>query len=416
MRTILHSDLNNFYASVECNRRPEIRNKPVVVVGAKEDRHGIVLAKNIIAKQFGVKTGDVYWQARQKCGAGLVEVEAEFSAYIKASKQVRKIYEDYTDRIEAYGIDECWLDVTESLKLFGGGLKIAEEIRRRVKEETGLTVSIGVSWNKIFAKLGSDMKKPDAVTEITPDNYKEKVWRLPVEELLYVGNATKRKLNGIGIKTIGNLATAGESTLENLLGKWGVYLHTFANGKDQSPVSLIGEEESIKSIGNSLTVYRDLVDNDDTEPVIWLLADSVSARIREAGLNGARTVHLYARSSKLSGYGKQGKMPRPSAHMRDIAKTAFRLFKEVYDWADPVRSVGIAVTDFVFGDEQLDFFGDFEKDEKQKRLDAAVDKLRIKYGNGIIQSAVVFKDAKLRSLNIKGEHTIHPYSFFKNKK
>ena len=416
MRTILHSDLNNFYASVECLRNPEIRNFPVVVVGSKGDRHGIVLAKNMIAKGFGVKTGDVYWEAKQKCGGTLIEVQADFSTYINVSREVRKIYEDYADRIEAYGIDECWLDVSSSLKLFGNGREIAETIRERIKKEIGLTVSIGVSWNKIFAKLGSDMKKPDAVTEITPENYKLKVWTLPVEDLLYVGKATQQKLNRMGIKTIGDLAQADEQTLVNLLGKWGYYLHTFANGKDESPVTKIGEEESIKSIGNSLTVYRDLVDDNDVEPVIYLLADSVSARMREAGLNKARTVHVYARANNLVGYQKQGKLPRPSGTMHDVAKTAFKLFKEVYPWEKPVRSLGISVSDFLFGNEQLDLFGDLEKDEKQKRLDNAIDKLRAKYGNNIIQAAIVYNDPKLKDLDIKGEHTIHPYSFFKNNK
>ncbi len=416
MRTILHSDLNNFYASVECLRNPEIRNYPVVVVGSKEDRHGIVLAKNMIAKGFGVKTGDVYWEAKQKCGDTLVEVQADFSTYINVSREVRKIYEDYADRIEAYGIDECWLDVSSSLKLFGNGREIAEIIRERIKKEIGLTVSIGVSWNKIFAKLGSDMKKPDAVTEITPENYKTKVWTLPVEDLLCVGRATQQKLNRIGIKTIGDLAQADEQTLVNLLGKWGSYLHTFANGKDESPVTKIGEEEAIKSIGNSLTVYRDLVDENDVEPVIYLLADSVCARMREAGLNKARTVHVYARANNLVGYQKQGKLPRPSGTVHDVAKTAFKLFKEVYPWEKPVRSLGISVSDFLFGNEQLDLFGDLEKDEKQKRLDNAIDKLRAKYGNNIIQAAIVYNDPKLKDLDIKGEHTIHPYSFFKNNK
>ena len=416
MRTILHSDLNNFYASVECLRNPEIRNFPVVVVGSKEDRHGIVLAKNMIAKKLGVKTGDVYWEAKQKCGETLVEVQADFSTYINVSREVRKIYEDYADRIEAYGIDECWLDVSSSLKLFGSGREIAETIRERIKKEIGLTVSIGVSWNKIFAKLGSDMKKPDAVTEITPENYKQKVWALPVEDLLYIGRATQQKLNRIGIKTIGDLAQAEEQTLVNLLGKWGYYLHTFANGKDESPVTKIGEEEAIKSIGNSLTVYRDLVDDDDVEPVIYLLADSISSRMREAGLNKALTVHVYARDNSLIGYQKQGKLTRPSGIMQDIAKTAFKLFKEAYPWEKPVRSLGISVSDFLFGNEQLDLFGDLEKDEKQKRLDNAIDKLRAKYGNNIIQAAIVYKDPKLKDLDIKGEHTIHPYSFFKNNK
>ncbi len=414
MRTILHSDLNNFYASVECLRHPEIRGKPVVVVGAKEERHGIVLAKNMIAKKAGVKTGDVYWEARQKCGNTLVEVQADFAEYLKVSKEVRKIYEDYTDRIEAYGIDECWLDVTQSLNLFGSGVEIANTIRERVKKEIGITVSVGVSWNKIFAKLGSDMKKPDAVTEITEENYKDIVWNLPVEDLLYVGNATKQKLNRIGVKTIGQLAQTDEQLLIKLLGKWGSYLYTFANGKDSSPVVTVDEEETIKSIGNSLTVYRDLKNEEDVQMVIHLLADSVAARMRESGLTRARTVHIYARASDLCGFQKQGKLPRPCSHAIEIGRKAFELFREVYPWKEHVRSLGVAVSDFCFGAEQLDLFGNLERDEKQKRLDMTIDSLRKKYGNNVIQSAIVYKDPKMRDADIKGEHTIHPYSFFKN--
>ena len=414
MRTILHSDLNNFYASVECLRNPEIRDKPVVVVGSKEDRHGIELAKNMIAKQAGVKTGDIYWEARQKCGNTLVEVQADFAEYLKVSKEVRKIYEDYTDRIEAYGIDECWLDVTSSLNLFGNGVQIANTIRERVKKEIGITVSVGVSWNKIFAKLGSDMKKPDAVTEITEENYREVVWSLPVEDLLYVGHATKQKLNRIGVKTIGQLAQSDEGLLVRMLGKWGNYLHTFANGKDNSPVTTVDEEENIKSIGNSLTVYRDLKNEEDVRMVIHLLSDSVAARMREAGLTRARTVHLYARASDLSGYQKQGKLPRPCSNAIEISKKAFELFREVYPWQSYVRGLGVSVSDFCFGAEQLDLFGSLEKDEKQRRLDAAVDKLRKKYGNNVIQSAIVYKDPKIRDMDVKGEHVIHPYSFYKN--
>ncbi len=414
MRTILHSDLNNFYASVECLRNPEIRDKPVVVVGSKEDRHGIVLAKNMIAKQAGVKTGDIYWEARQKCGNTLVEVQADFAEYLKVSKEVRKIYEDYTDRIEAYGIDECWLDVTASLNLFGNGVQIANTIRERVKKEIGITVSVGVSWNKIFAKLGSDMKKPDAVTEITEENYREVVWSLPVEDLLYVGHATKQKLNRIGVKTIGQLAQSDEGLLVRMLGKWGNYLHTFANGKDNSPVTTVDEEENIKSIGNSLTVYRDLKNEEDVRMVIHLLSDSVAARMREAGLTRARTVHLYARASDLSGYQKQGKLPRPCSNAIEISKKAFELFREVYPWQSYVRGLGVSVSDFCFGAEQLDLFGSLEKDEKQRRLDAAVDKLRQKYGNNVIQSAIIYKSQKIRDMDVKGEHIIHPYSFFKN--
>lgn len=415
MRTILHSDLNNFYASVECLKNPEIRDKPVVVIGSKEDRHGVVLAKNLIAKGMGVKTGDVFWQAKEKCGKELVEVEVDFPSYIAMSKEVRKIYAEYTDKIENYGIDECWLDVTDCVRAFGGGYKLANIIRERIKNELGLTVSIGVSWNKIFAKLGSDMKKPDAVTEITPDNYKQKVWVLPVEELLFVGKATKRKLTNIGINTIGDLANTDPKILTGLLGKWGSYLHTYANGKDDSPVATAGEEQSIKSIGNSLTVWRDLSNDAEVEPIIWLLADSVGSRMREAGIYKARTVHIYVRSNKLKGYSKQCKMKNPSCNMRDIALCAFELFKEVYPWETDVRALGVSVSDFDFGGEQLDMFSDSEKEDKQSRLNGAIDEIRKKYGNNVIKPAVLYTDPKLREVNIKGEHVIHPEGNYNKK-
>ena len=299
MRTILHSDLNNFYASVEVLRHPEWRDKPLVVCGSKEDRHGIVLAKNMIAKSAGIRTGDVLWEARRKI-PDLVEVPVDFTAYLRVSKEVRKIYERYTDRVEAFGIDECWLDVSDTAKMFGGGVNIAEEIRRAVKSEIGITASVGVSWNKIFAKLGSDLKKPDAVTEITPNNYKEVVWRLPVEDLLYVGKATKKKLNKYGIFTIGDLAQTDVNLLCGWLGKWGEYLYTFANGRDESPVVKRGEEQNIKSIGNSLTNYRDLCTDDDVKMLILLLSDSIAARLRESTLDKARTVQLIVTDSELN--------------------------------------------------------------------------------------------------------------------
>ena len=235
MRTILHSDLNNFYASVEMLKHPELNGLPLAVCGSVEDRHGIVLAKNQTAKEFGVKTGEVIWQAKKKC-PNLITTTADFPAYLKVSKAVRKIYERFTDHIEPFGIDECWLDVTDSLRIFGSGAEIAEQIRKAVKEEIGVTVSIGVSFNKVFAKLGSDMKKPDAITFITPENFKETVWKLPAEELLFVGRATKNKLSAIGIHSIGDIASTDEKVLTKLLGVWGHTLHTYANGKDDAPV------------------------------------------------------------------------------------------------------------------------------------------------------------------------------------
>ena len=410
MRTILHSDLNNFYASVECIKNPEIKDKPVVVVGSKEDRHGVVLAKNQIAKELGVRTGDVYWQARQKCGKELVEVQANHADYARFSKRVHKIYEQYTDRIESFGIDECWLDVTESVALFGGARKLAEELREHVKRETGLTVSIGVSWNKVFAKLGSDMKKPDAVTEITKENYRSTVWKLPVEDLLYVGRATKEKLNRIGVYTIGDLARTNEERLISLLGKWGGYLYAYANGLDESPVAYAAEEEKAKSVGHSLTTYRDLTCDEDVQLVIRLLADAVCSRMRDMGLEQANTVHVSIRASDLHWVQKQGKLPHPTSNATEVAKAAFRLYKEVYRWESNVRGVGVALSDFCADVRQLDMFGDAVQEEKLKKLDGAIDGLRKKYGNRIIRSAIVYEDPKLRDLDLDKEPP--PEKFF----
>lgn len=403
MRTILHSDLNNFYASVECIKNPAIKDKPVVVVGSKEDRHGVVLAKNQIAKTMGVKTGDVYWMAEQKCGKELVQVQANHADYLHVSRLVHKIYEQFTDRIESFGIDECWLDVTESVNLFGGGRALAENLRERVKRETGLTVSVGVSWNKIFAKLGSDMKKPDEVTEITKENYRSTVWKLPVEDLLYVGRATKEKLNRIGVYTIGDLACTKEERLVSLLGKWGGYLYSYANGLDESPVAYSGEEEKAKSVSHSLTVYRDLTSDEDVQMVIRLLSDAVCSRMREMGLEQARTVHVSLRGSDLHWVQKQGKLSRPTSNATEVAREAFRLYKEVYRWESSLRGVGIAVSDFEKDVRQLDMFGNAEQEEKLKKLDGAIDGLRKKYGNRVIQSALLYNDPKLRDLDLDKE-------------
>lgn len=206
-RTILHCDMNNFYASVECLYNPALRGKPVAVGGDVEARHGIILAKNYEAKKYGVQTGEALWQAKQKC-PGLTIVPPSFEKYLRFSRLAREIYGCYTDRIESFGLDECWLDLTGSERLFGGGKAVADKLRERIKFELGVTISVGVSHNKIFAKLGSDMKKPDATTVITRENYKDVVWPLPVSDLLFVGPATTRKLARYGIHTIGQLAQA----------------------------------------------------------------------------------------------------------------------------------------------------------------------------------------------------------------
>ena len=307
-RTILHIDMNNFYASVECLYRPEIRHLPVAVAGDPANRHGIILAKNMLAKKLGIKTGEAIWQAKLKAPK-LVTVPPDFRKYLNFSRLARKILYDYTDQIEPFGIDENWIDVSGSESLYGDGSSIANSIHLRIREELGLTVSIGVSFNKVFAKLGSDLRKPDAVTLIPQDRYKEIVWLLPVEDLLYVGKSTLKKMHYIGITTIGSLATCETELLHAVLGKWGDVLWLFANGRDTSPVRRINESAAIKSIGNGTTCPRDLIDNEDVKLIFTVLSESIAARLRDYGLK-ATGIQIYIRDNKLYSFSRQKRLLR----------------------------------------------------------------------------------------------------------
>ncbi len=405
-RCILHSDLNNFYASVEMLRRPELSGLPIAVCGSVKDRHGIVLAKNMLAKEAGVKTGDVLWQARKKC-PGLVDVPADFSAYLRVSREVRALYSRFTDRVEPFGIDECWLDMTETASLFGGGKAAADRIRETVKEQFGVTVSVGVSWNKIFAKLASDMKKPDAVTVIDEENYRDTAWKLPVSDLLFVGKATAKKMNFLGIGTIGDLAVADEARLIAELGKWGKVLRGYARGEDRSEVAAIGEEHEAKSVGNSLTCYRDLTDEEDIHMLFLLLADSVAERLAASGLGRASTLKIQVTDNELNRFGKQGKFPVPCRNAKKYADFAMELFRSLR-MKRPVRALGVSVCDFDGGAEQLDLFSDTERSDKAERADEAVYRIREKYGSRMIRRATVLEDERLSELDVKDAHVIHP--------
>lgn len=411
-RVILHSDLNSFYASVECMRNPEIRDKPVAVGGSVEQRHGIILTKNLIAKGYGIKTGEAIWQARQKC-PDLVVLPPDYKTYLYFSGEARRIYSYYTDFIESFGIDECWLDVTESCKLFGDGKYIADEIRRRLKEELGITASIGVSYNKIFAKLGSDMKKPDATTVITRDDFKQKVWPLPVSELLYVGRSTAKKLINIGIYTIGDLANLNLSFLKKLLGKWGETLWIFANGLDTVPVMKTDQQSTIKGIGNSMTTPRDLVNDEDVKLLLYVLSESVSERLRKYNFKG-RTVQLYIRDNELNSIDRQAKLNFSSCVTKDIADKAFEIFLNNWKWERPIRSIGVRMTDLVTADTcvQLSLFYDEKRKLKEEQLEYSIDEIRRRFGHYSVQRALVLKDKALNANPIE-ENVIFPVSYFK---
>ncbi len=411
-RVILHSDLNSFYASVECMKNPEIRDKPVAVGGSVEQRHGIILTKNLIAKGYGVKTGEAIWQAKQKC-PGLIVVPPDYKTYLYFSSEARRIYSCYTDLIEAFGIDECWLDVTESCKLFGTGEHIANEIRRRMKEELGITSSIGVSYNKIFAKLGSDMKKPDATTVITQKDFKQKVWSLPVSDLLYVGRSTAKKLINIGIYTIGDLANLNLSFLKKLLGKWGETLWIFANGLDTVSVMKTDQHSTIKGIGNSMTTPRDLVNNEDVKLLLYVLSESVSERLRKHNFKGS-TIQIYIRDKELNSIDRQAKLNFSSCVTSDIADKAFEIFLDNWKWEKPIRSIGVRATDLVTADTyvQLSLFYDEKQKLKEEQLEYSIDKIRKRFGHYSVQRALLLRDKALNANPIE-ENVIFPVSYFK---
>jgi len=408
MKTILHSDLNNFYATCEQVFNPALKDCFLGVCGSVKDRHGIILAKNNKAKALGIKTGMTIKDAKDLC-SDLVLVEADFDKYLDYSQKVRKIYLEYTDFVEPFGIDEAWLDVTNS-KIFGDGEKIANEIRERVKK-LGLTCSVGVSFNKIFAKLGSDMKKPDATTVISYDNYKDTVWNLPCSDLLMVGRKTAQKLGKFNVKTIGDLAKMDDKFLVKTFGKWGQMLSIYANGLDNSPVKRYEDYDEIKSVGNSMTCYRDLTDIEDVHIMFSVLADSVSSRVLRKNLGRASTVSISIRDENLQSFTRQAKLNPPSSFADDVLNLAMRLFKENYDFQKGIRSLGISVSDFAEESSQLSIFENPEEYEKKKKLAQTLGDIRDRYGSTSLQKAINLKDKRIAREDPEKEHTIHPQGF-----
>ena len=409
MKTILHSDCNGFYASVECLYDPDIRDKPVAVGGDTEKRHGIILAKNEIAKRYGIKTGEVIWQACQKCPE-LIVTKPHFERYMRFSRLCRRIYSDYTDRIEPFGLDEAWLDVSANE---ADGESIAHEIRRRIKNELGITVSIGVSYNKIFSKLGSDYKKPDAVTVISEKNYRDVVWPLDVGDLLYVGRSTKKRLNALGVHTIGELAGFPLSLLRANLGKWGDVLHVFANGLDRSPVMHMDESASIKSIGNSTTAPRDLICEEDVKIIFTVLCDSVCRRLREHGAK-AREVSISVRNSKLESFTRQTKLIPATDLTAEVLGASMALFRANYCWQQPIRSLGVTVSELSPASSafQLTMMCSEERRERLGDLERSLDSLKRRFGAFCVRPAVLMTDKGLSSFSPKEEHVIHPVGYF----
>lgn len=406
-RVILHADANSYYAAVECLYTPALRGKPMAVCGRVEERHGIVLAKSEAAKRWGVKTGMAIWQARQRCPR-LVCVPPDYTLYLHFSRKLRRIYEQYTGYVEPFGLDECWLDISQPGMDMRMGEQAAHQIRQQVKRELGITVSVGVSDNKVFAKLASDYRKPDAVTVISGANYQEVAWPLPVSDLLYVGPRTTEKLMRVGIHTIGDLARADMGMLEHRLGKNGMMLKAFAMGLDRSPVQPCDAVESIQSVGNSTTPPHDIRTMEEARAILYLLTESVCERLRRLGLR-AKQVTISARGTDLMTRTCQRMLGQPTDGTDAIARTACALLKERLAQGLPYRSMGVACGKLEPADApvQLDMLGEEAARRRVERLDRALDSLRYRFGHTVVRRGIVLADEQFAQVDPAGQ-TIHP--------
>lgn len=386
-RIILHCDLNSFYVSVELLSHPELKQVPTAVCGDPTSRHGIILAKNEPAKHFGVQTAETIWQAKKKC-PDLVLLPPHHRLYREYSRKVNDIYGQYTDLVEPFGIDESWLDVTGTLHLFGGDARaLADTLRRRMREELGLTLSVGVSFNKVFAKLGSDYKKPDATTVISPENWREIVWPLPVGDLLYVGGAARKLLGQYGVDTIGQLSACKPEMLEQLMGKMGLQLYQYANGLDTDPVRSRFEKEPVKSVGNGTTFPQNLTTRQQVRQGIAMLSDSVASRLRHLGLY-AGGLQVTVRDPQFRDRSRQMQLAAPTHLIREVTETAMALTEQIWKPPSPIRALTVTAIHLVEAGEayeQVDLFGgSAAQRQRSEKLEAAMDRIRGKYGTGAI--------------------------------
>lgn len=392
-RVIYHCDCNSFYCSVELLSHPELRRVPTAVCGDPKSRHGIVLAKNEPAKQLGVRTAETIWQARKKC-PDLVLLPAHRGLYYEYSKKVNAIYDRFTDLIEPFGIDESWLDVTGTLHLFGGDPKVlADRIRNTVWEELGLTISVGVSFNKIFAKLGSDYKKPDATTVISRENFKEIVWPLPVTDLLYVGRAAAKVLAQYGVTTIGELAAFDRGALMELLGKQGSQLWEYANGLEHSPVAPAGTYTPPKSVGNGETFSRNLIRKDEVSRGVAMLADQVAVRLRKHAMK-ASTLQVTIRDPRFKDICRQRPLDAPTNTARELYRAAMDILEHSWKSGAPIRAITLTAHNLVpegEAAEQMDLFQSAapRRRERVEKLERAMDDIRSKYGREALTVAAL---------------------------
>lgn len=392
-RIILHCDMDSFYASVELLDYPELKDKPVAVCGNPKNRHGIILAKNTPAKKFKIKTAETVWQARKKC-PDLILLPPHHDKYKEYSHKINEIYQRYTNMVEPFSVDESWLDVTASQNLFGSGKEIADQIHDAIRNELGLTVSIGVSYNKIFAKMGSDYNKPDGTTVITRENYKELLWSMDVREMFFVGKATADKLNRAGIYTIGELAQSNRNFLTTLLGKHGGMLYDYTNGLEDSPVRLFSEKEKIKSVGNGTTFSRNLTSIDDIKTAVTALSDTVSSRLRKYQMK-CYGVKVDIKDPDFKVISRQKQLEIPTNLEEDIFKTSMEIITSSWNSKKPIRLLTITAINLCDEDEsvQLSLFGNnLETKEKSEKVERTMDDIRAKFGDKSITFGRILKN------------------------
>ncbi|MDT8717316.1 DNA polymerase IV [Clostridium sp. 19966] len=393
-RIIFHVDVNSAFLSwsavdmLKKGEKIDIRNIPSAVGGDESTRHGIILAKSTSAKKYNVTTGESIYTARQKCPQ-LYLVPPDHKLYRKFSNEMMEILKEYTPVIEQYSIDECFLDITGMRKTYREPLKVAYALKERIKKELGFTVNVGVSTNKLLAKMASELKKPDKLNTLFPDEIEEKMWKLPIEELFMVGRATVPKLKAIGIYKIGDLASYDIDILRRKFKSYGNLLWNYANGIDNSKVTP-QEPSDIKSIGNSTTLAVDIKDTENARKVIISLCESVGKRLREAE-KFADVVQISLKNDMFIVASKQKKLKYKTDCTQDIIKEIFNLFQGLWK-GEPLRYIGISVSGLSTSKiSQLSFFDD-DKMERKQKLDKTIDEIRSKYGSdSLVRSSLLNK-------------------------
>ena len=392
-RVIFHVDVNSAFLSWSAAYRvkvlgesQDLREIPSVVAGDRESRHSIILAKSTPAKKYGIQTGEPLFQALEKC-PNLAVVEPDYELYVQASRHFVSLLRQFSPVVEQYSIDEAWVDMTGTERLWGPPRLAAEQMRRRVWEELGFTVNVGISSNKLLAKMAGDFEKPNKVHTLFPEEVERKFWPLPVRDLFLVGAATERKLKLLGIYTIGDLAHADVKVLKKRLGKHGETIWHFANGRNADAVT--PEPAENKGYGNSTTTARDVTSREEAHQVILSLCETIGMRLRRDGkCGGCVTVHL--RTNEFQHFSHQAVLGGATNMTGEIFEAACRIFDEAWDAVTPLRQLGVQVTR-LSGEpyRQFDFFSGLspQQFEKKLRLDETVDALRDKYGEDVIRRA-----------------------------